>query len=75
MGFFSFTHNRRAISAFEKLHTEDLTYTAHCYVNNILPAELPRVIHVGTRLDVAFVRVIDSGGSSVSSTQDEYKTV
>lgn len=43
--------------------------------NNLLPAELPRVIHVGTSLDVAFVWVIDSGGSGVGSTQDEYKTV
>ena len=46
-----------------------------CYVNNLLPAELPRVIHVGTGLDVAFVWVIDSGGSSVGSSQDEYKTI
>ena len=45
------------------------------YVNNLLPAELSRVIHVGTGLDVAFVWVIDSGGSRVCSSQDEYKTI
>lgn len=42
---------------------------------DVLPAELPRVIHVGAGLDVAFVRVIDGGGSGVGSSQDEYKTV
>lgn len=45
------------------------------YINYLLPAELPRVIHVGTGLDVAFVWVIDSGSSSVGSSQDEYKSI
>jgi len=46
-----------------------------CNINNLIPAELPRVIHVGTSLDIAFVWVIDSGGSSVGSSQDEYEAV
>lgn len=45
------------------------------FVNNISPAELPGVVHVGPGLDVAFVWIIDSGGSGVGSSQDEYKTV
>lgn len=52
-----------------------LLYTWCCYINYLLPAELPRVIHVGTSLDVAFVWVVDSGSSSVGSSQDEYKTI
>lgn len=47
----------------------------YCNINNVLPAELPRVIHVGTSLDIAFVWVIDSGGSSIGSSQDEYEAV
>lgn len=39
------------------------------------PAELPRVIHVRPRLDVAFFWVIDGGGSGISSSQDEHKAV
>lgn len=46
-----------------------------CRGNNLLPAELPRVIHVGPSLDVAFVRVVDGGGSSVGSSQYEYEAV
>lgn len=42
---------------------------------SLLPAELTGVVHVGAGLDVAFVRVVDGGGSSVSSPQDEHKTV
>lgn len=45
------------------------------YISNLLPAELPRVIHIGTSLDVAFVWIIDSGGASVGSSQDEYEAV
>lgn len=39
------------------------------------PAELPRVIHVRSRLDVAFVWVVDGGGSGISSSQDEHKAI
>lgn len=39
------------------------------------PAELPRVIHVWPRLDVAFFWVIDGGGSGISSSQDEHKAI
>lgn len=39
------------------------------------PAELARVIHVGTRLNVPFVRVIDGGGSGISPTQDENEAI
>lgn len=39
------------------------------------PAELPRVIHVRPRLDVAFFWVVDGGGSGISSSQDEHKAI
>lgn len=39
------------------------------------PAELPRVIHVWPRLDVAFFWVVDGGGSGISSSQDEHKAI
>lgn len=61
--------------SFKTPHWGLLNHMRRRYVNNLLPAELPRVIHVGTGLDVAFVWVIDSGGSSVGSSQDEYKTI
>lgn len=44
-------------------------------LTNLLPAELPGVIHVGPGLDVAFVRVVDGGGSCVGSSQYEYEAV
>lgn len=50
------------------------TFQNNWYINP-LPAELPRMIHVGTSLDVAFVWIIDSCGSSIGSSQDEYKTI
>ena len=33
------------------------------------------MIHVGTRLNVPFVRVIDGGGSGISPTQDENEAI
>lgn len=46
-----------------------------CRVNNLIPAELPGVIHVGPGLDVAFVRVVDGGGAGVGSAQYENEAV
>lgn len=40
-----------------------------------LPAELAGVIHVGARLNVAFVGVVDGRGSGVGTTQDEDEAV
>jgi hypothetical protein len=33
------------------------------------------MVHVGTRLDVAFVWVIDGCGSGISPTQDEHEAI
>lgn len=39
------------------------------------PAELPGMVHVGSSFNVAFVRVVDGGSSSVCSSKDEDKAV
>lgn len=46
-----------------------------CRDDNLIPAELAGVIHVGPSLDVAFVRVVDGGGAGVGSAQDEDEAV
>ena len=66
---------KKRTKIFKTPHWGLLNHMWRRYVNNLLPAELSRVIHVGTGLDVAFVWVIDSGGSRVCSSQDEYKTI
>lgn len=58
-----------ALTAHDASCGEDLPVQDHS------AAELSGVIHVGTGLDVSFVRVIDGGGSSVGSSQDENQTV
>lgn len=39
------------------------------------PAELPGMVHVGSGFDVAFVRVVDGGGSGVCSSENEDEAV
>ena len=40
-----------------------------------LPAELSGVVHVGSCLDVALVRVVDGGGPGIGPAQDEDETI
>lgn len=69
--FFFFLKKHKMWLQFQLPHSEEPTWNP----TDLLPAELPRVIHVGAGLDIAFVRIVDGGGSGVGSSQDEYKTV